>query len=281
MTGVRPYVWDTKNILLLSVASGEANESFLHSLTHAIRRGIQSEYQIEEDELAAELIGEGYHRRILLWEAAEGGIGVGESLIDEEDSLARIARQALRACHYNPDTGEDIEEGEETICDVACYQCLMSYSNQREHGLLDRRIVKDFLIEMSHSVTERDTESRSRGEHMDWLRAQTDSPLEREFLKVLYKHGHRLPDATQYRPTEEVFVQTDFHYKRDGRRGACVFIDGPGHDSERQWAKDTEVREELEGLGFTIIAIRHDAPLSSQITEHENTFGTQSRAQKS
>lgn len=83
LTDVKTYIWDTKNILLLSVASGEASESFLHSLTHAIRRGIQSEYQIEEDELAAELIGEGNNRRILLWEAAEGGIGVGETLIDE------------------------------------------------------------------------------------------------------------------------------------------------------------------------------------------------------
>ena len=278
---VKPFVWDTKNILLLSVVSGEASESFLHSLTHAIRRGIQSEYQIEEDELAAELIGEGNNRRILLWEAAEGGIGVGETLIDEEDSLARIARQALRACHYNPDTGEDIEEGEETICDVACYQCLMSYSNQREHGLLDRRIIKDFLIDMSRAVIEQDTKGRSRGEHMDWLRAQTDSPLEREFLKILYDNGHKLPDAAQYRPTEEVFVQTDFYYNRDGRRGVCVFIDGPSHDSERQRTKDTEVREELEDLGFGIVAIRHDASLSGQIAQHESIFGTPIRAQKS
>lgn len=156
---------------------------------------------------------------------------------------------------------------------MACYQCLMSYSNQREHGLLDRRIIKDFLIDMSRSVTERATEGRSRGEHMDWLLGQTDSPFEREFLSILYDNGHRLPDAAQYRPTEEVFVQTDFFYNRDGRRGVCVFIDGPAHDSERQRAKATEVREELEDLGFTIIAIGHDAPLSSQIASYENIFG--------
>ena len=274
LTGVRPYVSDIKNILLLSVADREASESFLHSLTHAIRRGIQSEYQIEEGELAAELIGQGSHRRILLWEEAEGGIGVGERLIDEKDSLARIAIQALRACHYDPNTGEDIEESEETICEVACYQCLMSYSNQREHGLLDRRIIRDFLMDMSRSVTERATEGRSRGEHMDWLLAQTDSPFEREFLRLLYDNGHKLPDAAQYRPTEEVFAQTDFYYNRDGRRGVCVFIDGPSHDSDSQRTKDTGVREELEDLGFGIIAIRHDAPLSGQIAEHGNIFGS-------
>ena len=250
LTGVRPYVWDTKNILLLSVADRDASESFLHSLTHAIRRGIQSEYQIEEGELAAELIGQGNHRRILLWEEAEGGIGVGERLIDEKDSLARIARQSLRACHYDPDTGEDIEEGEETICDVACYQCLMSYSNQREHDLLDRRIIKDFLIDMSRSVIELATEGRSRGERMDWLLAQTDSSLERELLRVLYDNGHRLPDAAQYRLTEEVFAQTDFYYNRDGRRGVCVFIDGPSHDSELQRAKDAKSAKNSKTWGL-------------------------------
>ena len=90
---------------------------------------------------------------------------------------------------------------------------------------------------------------------------------------------HRnLSGQSSWRRAARIIVVDHFYYNRDGRRGVCVFIDGPSHESKRQWAKDTEVREELEDLGFTIVAIRHDAPLSSQIAKHENIFGTQSRA---
>ncbi|MGQ9687399.1 MAG: hypothetical protein ACUVXF_01215 [Desulfobaccales bacterium] len=74
---VKPYVTDTRNILFLRPLSEKASEpSFLKTLAYALQKGIQVIYQVEEQEVAVELIGRGDHQRLLLWEAAEGGTGV-------------------------------------------------------------------------------------------------------------------------------------------------------------------------------------------------------------
>ena len=53
--------------------------------------------QLEQQELSSELLGEGVRRRIMFWEAAEGGAGVLRRLAEEPDALARVARAALEA----------------------------------------------------------------------------------------------------------------------------------------------------------------------------------------
>jgi class 3 adenylate cyclase len=58
------------------------DESFLTTLAYALQRAIQVVYEVEEQEIAVELIGDGDYRRIILWEAAEGGVGIWERLIN-------------------------------------------------------------------------------------------------------------------------------------------------------------------------------------------------------
>ena len=128
LPGVRPYVKDGRNILLLRPLAGEAGEGFFKTLAYAFKRAIQLSYQLEEQEIAGELIGRAEHQQILFWEAAEGGIGVWERLIEDRSACAQIARQALQICHVDPSTGEDLEGWAERCC-AACYDCLLSYSN--------------------------------------------------------------------------------------------------------------------------------------------------------
>jgi hypothetical protein len=106
LSGVRPYVRDTRNILLLRVPQAQGDQ-FLITLACALQRGIQLVYQVEEQEVAVELIGEGDQQRLLLWEAAEGGTGVWERIVSDPGSFATIAREALRVCHFDPETGEE------------------------------------------------------------------------------------------------------------------------------------------------------------------------------
>ena len=54
---IRPYVSDTRNLLLVHVVAEEPDEDFLRTLAYSLRRAIQLDYQIEEQEIQVELIG--------------------------------------------------------------------------------------------------------------------------------------------------------------------------------------------------------------------------------
>ena len=81
----------------------------------------------------------------LLYEATEGGAGVLTRLVSQENSLASIARTALEIMHLDvgddalPDSLSGLSDQPGTACVAACYRCLMSYYNQPDHEILDRR----------------------------------------------------------------------------------------------------------------------------------------------
>ncbi|MBA2577832.1 MAG: DUF1998 domain-containing protein, partial [Euzebyaceae bacterium] len=138
---VVPYVSDTRNCLLLEPADAW-DDGLQASVMAALKTAIQAEFQLEDAELAAEpLPSEDDRRSLLYYEAAEGGAGVLRRLLTELDALARVVRRALDVCHVDPDTGTDLRRarGAREDCEAACYDCLMSYRNQRDHRLLDRK----------------------------------------------------------------------------------------------------------------------------------------------
>jgi hypothetical protein len=276
-TGVRPFVRDTRNILLLSPRQPclrddeECSEAFLAALGYALQRGVQQLYQIEEREIVAERIGRGKQRQLLFWEAAEGGTGVWPRLMEDPRALAHVAAEALRVCHFEVETGGDVPDA----CSRACYRCLLSYVNQLDHPILDRHIVKDYLMTLTRGVTMQHAASRSYEEQYHWLLEQVDqaSELERRFLDHLFMRRHRLPDRAQYRPEADVFAEADFFYERSGVPGAAVFCDGPGHDLPARKSHDQAERGKLENLGYRVIAMRYDRDIAAQVAEHPDVFG--------
>jgi Putative DNA-binding domain/Domain of unknown function (DUF1998)/Helicase conserved C-terminal domain len=272
LAGVRPYVRDTRNILLLRVPQAQGDQ-FLITLAYALQRGIQLVYQVEEQEVAVELIGEGDQQRLLLWEAAEGGTGVWERIVGDPGSFATIAREALQVCHFNPTTGEEDPKWTEE-CAVACYDCLLSYSNQSHHPRIDRHLIRDLLLELTGADVVAGPDVKAPGDHFERLQGMVDpaSPVEREFLIFLHDHDLRLPDTAQNRPCADAAVQPDFYYERNGRPGVCVFIDGGVHGEAEQAAHDRQVREELEDRGFRVIAIV-GTKFAEQINSAPDVFG--------
>lgn len=84
-------------------------------------------------------------RAILAYEATEGGAGVLNQLIEDPQSLAGVAREALALMHYDK-VDEAIAAGDHTLlidregeaCVRGCYRCLLSYFNQPDHEMIDR-----------------------------------------------------------------------------------------------------------------------------------------------
>ena len=272
--GIKPFVRDTRNLLFLRPRAGGDSDAFLVTLQHALQRAIEIKYQLEEQEIAADRIGEGEYRRLLFWEASEGGSGVWEQLIDPDhpDAVAAIARQALELMHYDPKTGEDNRGDAEIKCSAGCYECLLSYANQLDHAEIDRREIRDYLVELAGSTVEAPAEP-DRGARHQYLAERVDSSFEQEVLDHLHAHGHRLPDQAQARPAKGLAVQVDFFYKREGANGVCVFVDGPAHDDPAVQEADSRKSEELDDLGFRVIRITYARPLDEQIAEHADVFG--------
>ena len=268
--GVRLVVRDTRNILLVRAAQADADENTLASLQAALERGIEAVFQVDERELASERVGEGEHRAILLWEAAEGGLGILGRLVEEPGALAEVARAALDICHFTLE-GEDLRPPSDPDgCAHACYDCLLSYSNQRDHPLLDRHLVRDMLLDLAGGAVRLQHGQRDYDEHYRWLLERTDpaSELERRFIRHLYRTGRRLPDHAQYN-VPDYPAQADFYYESGH---VCVFCDGSVHDSPEMRAKDAEIRTDLRELGYRVIVIRYDRDFEEQVREYGDVF---------
>src|ERR1700731_1332777 len=94
----------------------------------------------------------------LLYEAAEGGAGVLTRLVGEPTSMAEVAQRALAILHFDVSSGlpagsTALESVAGTSCVAACYRCILSYYNQTDHELIDRRNpeAKALLFRMARS----------------------------------------------------------------------------------------------------------------------------------
>jgi hypothetical protein len=143
---VVPIVQDNKNALLLRVAGEPPSETGMTTLQHALARGIETVFQLEEGETLTEAVPSREDRRaILAYEATEGGAGVLGRLASEPTAVSKIARQALVLIHLREidaaitaaDPAVLVEE-ENAKCVKGCYRCLLSYRNQPDHELIDR-----------------------------------------------------------------------------------------------------------------------------------------------
>lgn len=151
---VIPYVEDRRNCLVVELGN-RADAEVQASLMAALKDAIQAVYELEDGELAAEpLPTEADRHAILLYEAAEGGAGVLRQLVQDTTAMAAVGEKALELCHYDAD-GNDLGgvEGRTDPCEAACYDCLLSYGNQRDHALLDRHLVRPLLLSLSGSAT--------------------------------------------------------------------------------------------------------------------------------
>jgi len=156
-------VRDHKNALLVQPVGTDLTEETLATVQHALLRGVEAVFQLEEGEVLAEPMPSRDARNgFLLYEATEGGAGVLTRIASEADSLARVARQALQVMHFDvpeegplPDNAAALIDVADTECVAGCYRCLLSYYNQPDHELINRRDegAKTVLLRLAASST--------------------------------------------------------------------------------------------------------------------------------
>jgi Lhr-like helicase len=140
-----PSVQDRKNALLFQPSDVELSQTTLTTLQHALLRGVEAVFQLEEGEILAEPMPRRDARTgFLFYEATEGGAGVLTRLVAESERLAEVAKSALEIMHFSvsdasPTAETELTDQPGTACVAACYRCLMSYFNQPDHEQLDRR----------------------------------------------------------------------------------------------------------------------------------------------
>jgi hypothetical protein len=149
-----PLVEDRKNALLFR-PQRDLDNAQMAALQHALTRGIGSVFELEENELQGEpLPSRDVRNVILLYEATEGGAGVLNRLISDIGKIQDVAREALKLMHFKNIKPGGYPEEEDDACVSGCYRCLLSYYNQMDHDLLDRRdeAVVEFLVDLAHTV---------------------------------------------------------------------------------------------------------------------------------
>ena len=253
---VLPYVEDRRNIAILRWADELDNETAV-TLQHAIERGVETSFQLEDSELSSELLPDGDNRgRVLFVEAAEGGAGVLRRLQSEPDALARAAVEALRIMHVDPVTGTDTSDS----CVRGCYRCLLTYGNQSDHELIDRRLAIPLLLQLAAGSTT--PAAIEEAEHPSPVPTEVPddaSPAARALLDLLADKGLTNPDAIGI-DLDGVPVDLVFH----DRRAAVVF------DDPDEQTVDTVP---LLMSGWNVLHIPADGDLEEWISANPSVFG--------
>jgi hypothetical protein len=228
----------------------EDTEAFYTTLGHTLARALMVAFNLDEREvngfLAPAPDANDAPYRVVLYETAAGGSGVLASLA-EPGRLAQVVERARELLHEG-----DPEGG----CAKACYACLLSFYNQRDHDLMDKQLVLPWLQTLEGLTVELEASE----DQFEALAARCQSELERQVLQAIAERGLRLPDAAQemlYDSDGSPLAVADFAYP-DKR--IVVFVDGSPHHRDYVQAADRRKRLRLKALGYRVVVVKAEEP---------------------
>jgi len=237
------------------------------TLMYALKRAIENFFQIEANEIGATVMGEGEVPNLLIYEAAEGSLGVLSQIVDNPVTYKAVMQEAFDFLFMKD--GEEIPE-EDLV--PASYDDLLSYYNQIHHHSINRNFIRESLRLLKDSEVEVLTSRSftSYDEQYQSLQAARDpnSSTEDEFLKYLYKKGLKLPDEAQ--PIiPDMYVRPDFKYNPN----IFIFCDGTPHDDPVVKRDDLEKRKALNDDGkYQVLAWYYKDSLEDFIGGRPDVF---------
>ena len=253
---------DTADALYIApIKSLALSKEGVITLQYALKQAIENVFQIESNEIGAEMMGGGETPNIFLYEASEGSLGILSQFIEDKAIFKTVIEGAIKVCNY-----DDPEYKDE-----ASYRDLLDYYNQRYHDVINRFEIKDALEKLRVCDVEIITSSSGRGYDEQYQRLLTEidpnSSTEKKFLDYLYKHGLRLPDAAQKR-TRDIYSQPDFFYDPD----IHVFCDGTPHDDPEVKKHDNEIRQAIRNKGEQVFVYYYKDSLEDIIAKRSDIF---------
>lgn len=227
---------------------GIDGDSFYHTLAHTLLRALLVAFNLDERELDVFLapgLEDDMPHRVVIYETTTGGTGVLASL-KGKGRLGMVISKARELLH-----DDDSDGG----CKKACYECLLSFYNQREHHLLDRKVILPWLRSL-HPIEMLPMQPHQQ-DHMDSLLAACESRLEESALDAIVERGYPLPDEAQktiYDSEGAPIARADFYYEPK----LVIFVDGPPHQREDVRDSDQRKRRQLKVKGYRPLIITEE-----------------------
>lgn len=265
------FTYDTADTLLIQPLDNlDIDKDQILNLSYAVKRGIETMFQVEDREIGVSIVGNPERPNILIYESAEGSLGILSQFIKVPRKLKGLFERTYQILHFDLEARIESEKGKELP--KATYEDLLSYFNQRHHDIMDRRSIKDvleYLIDCEYLETQAGGDRES---HYKALLEQYDknSATELPLLKHLYKNCLALPDRAQVN-IPGFYISADFVY--DNPSGATIiFCDGSIHDKNIVQEVDTHKRQLLMDEGYDVIEWHHSEPIEELVKRRKDIF---------
>ncbi|MHB9112921.1 MAG: DEAD/DEAH box helicase [Thermoleophilia bacterium] len=223
------------------------SEAEAASLAEAIRLGAQEVLEMDQDDLQVLLmVNENDRHDILLYDPMPGGSGLLSQLLTQWLDVFSAAREILGNCPSS--------------CEKACYDCLKSYHNVLYHAYLDRHLALMILEEYA----DKPLRLNDIPPTMAPAQAPPDTTNQPEYRLARLLAWHLFPAPVGQRRVELPpgssipYTVVDFYYDVPGGPKVAVCLDGLSnrlHGAPIQRQKDMLIRDALEDVGITVVAV--------------------------
>lgn len=238
------------------------------SLSYALKRGIEKLFQVEENEIGVWVMGDPESPNIMIYEAAEGSLGILSQLIANPAKFKELFIASYDAMHFDPKTYED----KRPDLPKASYEDLLSYYNQTSHDILDRHAIKrplELLMECSIDNIQAFGDRKSQYQYLI-ENFDKNSATELKLIKYLFENDLKLPDKAQVN-MEDYYISADFVYNSEAGP-VIIFCDGSVHDDEKQQKEDKHKRDKLRAKGFDVIEWHHTETIEDLVKRRKDVF---------
>lgn len=267
---VMPFTTNTANALFIqpiAALGAQGGENGVITLVYALKRAIENYFQVESGEIGVQVMGEQDVPNLMLYESAEGSLGILSQIVESPKIYKAVMEEAWRICFLDKD-GNEIPEADLV---PATYNDLLSYYNQFYHSCIDRNLIRTALANLRDAEIEVQT-NKAFSDYESHYRSMVNgkdpnSNTETSFLKFLYERGLRLPDGAQ--PTvKDMYVKPDFFYHPN----IYVFCDGTPHDDPEVKKDDEAKRKTLRAAGYQVLCWHYREPLDVFIAKRPDIF---------